>query len=124
VQGRFSPYYGSTVRVDVDQEMTPCSDNRITLFATDLRGCKSKVSKNIDFNDDLIYIPNSFTPNQDGFNDLFKPVIDSRIASDLYELSIYNRWGDLVFQTSDPNQAWNGNDRQSPGHYAEAAVYS
>lgn len=124
VHGRFSPYYGQTLRIDVDSELEPCGNNLVTLYAKDLRGCESKVSKKIDFNDDLIYIPNSFTPNEDGFNDLFKPVIDSRISSDLYELTIYNRWGELVFQTSDPDEAWNGNDLSSPNHYSEAAVYT
>lgn len=124
VRGRFSPYYGQTVRIDVDSEMEPCGNNLVTLFARDLRGCISKVSRNIDFNDDLIYIPNSFTPNEDGYNDLFRPVIDSRISSDLYELSIYNRWGELVFQTNDPDEAWNGNDISSENYYSEAAVYT
>src|SRR5690606_24692268 len=59
VRGRFSPYYGQTVRIDVNSEMEPCGDNLITLYTRDLLGCESKVSRKIDFNDDMIYIPNS-----------------------------------------------------------------
>ncbi len=124
VRGRFSPSYNQTVRINVDQEMEPCGENIVTLIARDFNGCTSRVSKQIDFNDDIIYIPNSFTPNEDGFNDVFKPVIDSRIDTDLYELTIFNRWGQIVFQTIDPEESWRGNDISNENYYAESDVYT
>lgn len=52
------------------------------------------------------YIPNAFTPNQDGKNDLFKPLISGNIRH--YEFFIFNRWGQVVFHTRDYMKGWNG----------------
>jgi gliding motility-associated-like protein len=52
-----------------------------------------------------IYVPNAFTPNGDGKNDLLK-VIPAGVK--LAEFKIYNRWGSLVFSTSNPQTGWNG----------------
>lgn len=52
-----------------------------------------------------IYIPNSFTPNNDGFNDVWKPVV---FNLQRYELRIFSRWGEVVFETNDPEMAWTG----------------
>lgn len=52
-----------------------------------------------------IYIPNTFTPNNDGFNDIFK--IRGPQFSVFY-LAVYNRWGQLVYSTEDVSQGWDG----------------
>ncbi|MES2837304.1 MAG: gliding motility-associated C-terminal domain-containing protein [Bacteroidota bacterium] len=52
-----------------------------------------------------IYIPNSFTPNNDGKNELFFPKTSTLLS---YRCLIFNRWGELVFESSDINQAWDG----------------
>ena len=55
------------------------------------------------------YVPNSFSPNGDNINDVFKPNLGCLDASIIqYELSIFNRWGNLVFQTNDVSTAWDG----------------
>jgi gliding motility-associated-like protein len=54
-----------------------------------------------------IYFPTAFTPNADGRNDWFGALGGIGIIS-RYQLSIYNRWGNLVFQTSNPFQKWDG----------------
>jgi len=53
-----------------------------------------------------IYFPNAFTPNNDGRNDVFGPIISGSVIS--YELTIYNRWGQLVFLSKNASQGWNG----------------
>lgn len=53
-----------------------------------------------------VFIPEAFTPNDDGKNDIFKPVF-SFLPAD-YQLIIYNRWSNVVFQTNDPEKGWNG----------------
>lgn len=53
-----------------------------------------------------IYFPTSFTPNNDGLNDSFKPLISG--ATKKYELTIFNRWGNLVFKTTNKEQGRNG----------------
>lgn len=52
------------------------------------------------------YIPNAFTPNNDGHNDILKPTVFGNVIG--YHFSVYNRWGQLVFQTSDLNKGWDG----------------
>lgn len=52
------------------------------------------------------YIPNAFTPDGDGINDLFAPVVDGPIDS--WEFMVFNRWGQCIFTSSTPNGAWNG----------------
>ncbi len=79
-------------------------------------------------NPDLVYIPNAFSPNQDEINDEFKiypttPPID-------FQLEIYDRWGNKVFHTDDPDIGWTGvyrNERMLPGVYVyklEAVINS
>ena len=51
-------------------------------------------------------VPNAFTPNQDGLNDCFGVKYWS--VTDEFELSIYNRWGQLVFVTKDKMKCWDG----------------
>lgn len=53
-----------------------------------------------------LLIPNAFTPNRDGLNDLFKPSLDFSIKQ--YRMNIYNRWGGLVFTSNNMRHGWDG----------------
>lgn len=55
-----------------------------------------------------VFVPDAFTPNDDGLNDIFIPVFNVDFEVEEYELFIYNRWGQLVFQTNDQSMGWNG----------------
>lgn len=71
-----------------------------------------------------IYFPNAFTPNKDGLNDIFRPVIIGRPA--VYKLSIYNRWGQQIFETSNPARGWDGmikSGEQESGTYIWTCTY-
>ncbi|MBI1305845.1 MAG: T9SS type B sorting domain-containing protein [Bacteroidetes bacterium] len=52
-----------------------------------------------------VYVPTAFTPNKDGVNDVFHPV---SVAVQDYKLTLYNRWGQMVYQTDDQTQSWDG----------------
>lgn len=52
-----------------------------------------------------IYIPNAFTPNGDGVNDVFS--VSGR-SIDHFDMEIYNRWGAKIFESEDPKKAWDG----------------
>ncbi|MBK9509463.1 MAG: gliding motility-associated C-terminal domain-containing protein [Cytophagaceae bacterium] len=58
--------------------------------------------------DPILFIPEVFTPNGDNFNPDFEISIDN--YSD-YDLKIYNRWGEIVFESKDPNEKWDGKVR-------------
>ncbi len=80
----------------------------ICLTATDGLGCTNTFCTDVLVDDDLtIFVANSFTPNGDSYNDTFKPSILG-VASDGYELLVFDRWGLLVFSTTDPSEGWNG----------------
>jgi len=59
-----------------------------------------------------IYIPNSFTPNGDGKNDVFN--IKTVYEFSEFKLSIYGRWGDLIFDSDDINKGWDGTFKGKP----------
>lgn len=60
------------------------------------------------------HIPNAFSPNGDGVNDLFYPVIETGCITAQYGFSIYNRYGERLFFTTDPEQGWDGYHRGRP----------
>ena len=87
----------------------------IVLTAYNEIGCSDQYGLFVMVREDrLFYIPNAFTPeNQDGINDIFKPVISSGYNPDFYTFTIFNRWGELIFETNQMQQGWNGNTQES-----------
>jgi gliding motility-associated-like protein len=75
------------------------------LEVTDSNNCKGRDSINI-LPCEKVFFPNAFTPNNDGINDVFKATIFGAVAN--YKLNIYNRFGQLIFQTSDTARGWDG----------------
>ena len=59
-----------------------------------------------------IFFPSAFTPNQDGRNDLFKILTDYRFQE--FSLSVYNRWGQIIFKTKDSSKGWDGTFQGQP----------
>jgi gliding motility-associated-like protein len=55
----------------------------------------------------LVFIPNAFTPNDDGLNDVFKPSTNG-IDREKYQFTIYDRWGRMFFFTKNPDEGWDG----------------
>jgi gliding motility-associated-like protein len=58
-----------------------------------------------------VWVPNVFAPNEDGLNDLFKPVLDCNIYD--YQMLIFNRWGREIFQSNDIDVGWKGESPNS-----------
>ena len=67
-------------------------------------------------------VPNAFTPNGDGLNDTFRPVATGDLIRQ-FSMVIYNRWGQKVFETSDPSIGWDGEDAPA-GVYTWTITYS
>ena len=83
-------------------------------IATGLRRSNRIDSITIALKDCLtgFYMPNAFTPDGNGLNDLIKPFLFGRVAT--YEFSIYNRFGERIFSTTTLTQGWNGVHRNQP----------
>ena len=78
----------------------------VTLIVTDNKGCTDTITKPITIKEELyIYIPNTFTPDDDEHNCYF---YGSFIGLKSLEISIYNRWGELIFEAADLNFEWDG----------------
>ncbi len=58
-----------------------------------------------------VYVPNAFSPDGDGFNDLFVPDFDPGYEVLDYQIRIFDRWGELVFHSADPASGWDGRVR-------------
>lgn len=96
----------------------------ITLVATDSKGCVDSITKPITiFEEFYIYIPNSFIPDGDRFNNFFS---GSFIGVKWIKMEIYNRWGELLYYTEDQNFKWDGthkNKRVQDGTYSWKLTY-
>lgn len=63
----------------------------------------------------LVWIPNAFTPNGDGKNDIFMPVFSDPSYVTDYEFLVFDRWGNLLFNTNDPYKGWDGRVKGDTG---------
>ena len=96
----------------------------IALVVHNKYGCSDTIVKMITVVEEQnLYVPNSFTPNGDGHNDVFR-VRGPNFA--IYYFAVYNRWGELMYETTDPSQGWDGYYKGNPsdpgvfGYYVKA----
>ena len=81
----------------------------VCLTVTSPEGCINEVCKPILFVEEfLVYVPNTFTPDGDEFNNVFKPVVPAGMVLDDYSFTIYNRWGEVLFESHDVEFGWDG----------------
>jgi gliding motility-associated-like protein len=113
----YKSYLWNTGSADPEIEIRNTGNYYLTV--TNFDNCVGTDTLNIQEIDCIpIGIPNAFTPNNDGKNDLFKPGINVEITD--YQLRIYNRIGQLIFQTKEYGQGWDGRfkgQRQSSDNY-------
>lgn len=103
-----------------------------SLVVTDNKGCKNYLNIQLEYSKTFLFDAynrvNVFTPNGDGNNDSFFPLVSpkNKLGSilsiiDEYNLTIYNRWGIKVFETTNPTECWDGQilngDKSSEGNY-------
>ncbi len=93
------------------------------LTAYNANGCDSTICKTVVIDPEfIIYAPNAFTPDGDGFNDTWMPVISGAEADD-YEVLIFNRWGELVWSSETLGVAWDGTTKGTTNNMAKTDVY-
>ncbi len=80
----------------------------VCLAAENGYGCVDTTCRSVSIDGEfLLYVPNAFTPDGDGKNDRFGPVVQGADPSS-YHFAIYDRWGEVVFETQDPTEKWDG----------------
>ena len=87
------------------------AEGQFTIFLTvaDDFGCEDSTSQTVKVEAPYtFYVPNAFSPDNDGINDVFIPK-GVFVDEERYEFIIYNRWGEVVFETNDVNEGWDGN---------------
>jgi gliding motility-associated-like protein len=78
----------------------------VTQLVVNEYGCRDSIEHPIRINGEtMTFIPNAFTPNSNGLNDVFKPALYGVIE---FEMLIFDRWGNQIFRSTDQNEGWNG----------------
>lgn len=109
--GSFSwaPAAGLSNPAIADPVVTLGSDQQFVLTVTTAEGCKAADSVLIKtFRGPAIYVASAFTPNGDGKNDQLRPVYVG--IKELKQFAVFNRWGQMIFTTSNMQKGWSGKD--------------
>lgn len=81
----------------------------VTLIAFNTLGCSDTAQTVIIIKDDIeVYVPNAFTPDGDENNNIFKPVFSSNKLVYEFEMLVFDRWGELIFETKNQEIGWDG----------------
>ena len=112
----FAPYH--LFNNDVNEQLM------VTLIASSSLGCNDTATYTIAFDPGLVYyIPNTFTPDGDQENQTFTPIFTYGIDPNNYSLEIYNRWGQLIFESQNPEVGWDGT-YSTQGHQCQNGTYT
>ncbi len=99
---------------------TSTGNYHVILVVQNQEGCLDTVIHNVLINDVFaFYAPNAFTPNGDGLDDVFLPV-GTGWDNSSFKMLIFDRWGNLILSTTNPNQGWDGRVKEQP---AQEDVY-
>jgi len=81
----------------------------VTLVASSPLGCTDVATATINVKEELVFfVPNTFTPDNDDYNEVFKPVFYSGFDPYDFSLLIFNRWGEIVFESRNAEVGWDG----------------
>jgi len=102
------PMVGNYNDVDPSVQFPPKEDTYfVCLEATAVNGCSDTYCATVFVRDEtIIYVPSAFTADGDGINDIFRPRLTFK--PQIYEFQVYDRWGNVVFETRDAAEGWNG----------------
>jgi len=81
----------------------------VVLIANNAGNCLDSAKITVTVKDELVYyVPNAFTPDGDEYNNVFKPVFYSGFDPFNFTMLIYNRWGEILFESHNVNEGWDG----------------
>jgi gliding motility-associated-like protein len=94
----------------------------VELIVISDQGCRDTAYRIVVVRDQLLfYVPNAFTPDGDEHNNVFLPIMTAGFSPASYEFYIYNRWGELVFESNDTETGWDGT---YSGSMVQAGIYT
>jgi gliding motility-associated-like protein len=120
VIGLDSVFYTDSIWELVFPQEPALYDVQLTVY--DTAGCFDVFTAPFEVRDDFrFYMPTGFTPNGDGLNDFLSPSFT--YEPELYRLEVFNRFGDLVFESNDYREVWQG-DYRGNGYYVPNGIYT
>jgi gliding motility-associated-like protein len=92
---------------------SPIKNTDYVVIGTSTKGCLAADTAHviIDYRTPVL-VPNAFSPNGDGLNDVFK--VENITSQKILVFQVYDRWGKLVFETQDPDKGWDGMYKNKP----------
>ena len=109
--------------VNPEHEYERADSYEVQLHVTNIHGCTDIATQTIHVTNELqIFVPNAFTPDNDGNNDSWAPVINGEELILSYECWVYDRWGKLVFNSTTIGEPWIGDNTVDGAgtHYVSA----
>jgi gliding motility-associated-like protein len=97
-------FYFTRTAADFNHSFVDFGRYKVVLVSSNLQ-CSYTDSVTVKINESALQVPNVFTPNGDGINDEFRVAYRSLRT---FQMAVYNRWGNKVFATDDPQRGWNG----------------
>ncbi len=94
----------------------------VELIVISDQGCRDTTYRIVMVNDQLLYyVPNTFTPDGDQHNNVFLPIMTAGFSAESYEFYVYNRWGELIFESHDIRTGWDGT---YSGRMSQVGIYT
>jgi gliding motility-associated-like protein len=129
-EGGTPPYaYSIPARniVQTDSTLQQLEAGWYRFTVSDSHGCMVEGQAGVDMEvrDCAVYTPTAFSPNGDGVNDVFRVRVNDEVTG--FRLAVYGRWGNLIFETNDPEIGWDGAQKGSflpAGSYVWALTYT
>jgi gliding motility-associated-like protein len=130
-EGRLVGWYWNFATLDTSTLQNPVQrfpDNKggkypVRLDVVNDYGCSDDTVRYVLINEEYyMYVPSSFTPNGDGKNDTWKP-IGTGFEGDFYALYVFDRWGNMLFETTDYNASWDGKYKTT-GEFVPVGTYT
>lgn len=106
--GGTAPYAYTWQNNQQGNNLSHLTEGQYIVTATDANNCSATDSVIVEKEicRSYVYFPTAFSPNGDGVNETFKPKYSPDLQK--FQILIYNRWGEMVFETNDINQGWDG----------------
>ncbi len=105
-------------------EVTEPGSYDVVLTGTDANQCSTEVTRQVMIEEGfVVFMPSSFTPDDDNLNEALRPVISGSDRIRFYKFVVFDRWGNIVFETNDFKEWWIGDNQSMSGYYVPNGAY-